>query len=739
MAWLFVFFFISGFCSVLYELVWLRLAMAQFGVTTALTSIVLSVFMAGLGIGSWGAGVLVRRYGDRVGFPPLRLYAVTELLIGVSALVVPLQLAWGSRLVENMAGHAALSSGLYYLISGLWLGLVLVPWCACMGATIPLAMFSIRSDIRYEARRSFSFLYLANVLGAVAGAVVPLFLIELYGFRGTLRVGAVLNVTIAASAILCTIARRPGSSTRTVSTQILSQAGSVDPARSILLLLFTSGLVTMGMEVIWIRLFTPFIGPVVYSFALILASYLLATFLGSRAYRIWSRRNEPENRIVWVALAPLGLMPLVTSDIRVPLDLVLRVFVGVAPFSAVIGFLTPMLVDRWSSGDPERAGSAYAVNIVGCILGPLISGFVLLPLVGERVALLALVLPWIVMMLPWPGAAQFRPAQRAATLALLIAAISVFVFTKDYVTIFANRKVLRDGTATVIATGEGMQKRLLTNGVGITELSPITKMMAHLTLASLDHSPRSALVICFGMGTTFRSVLSWGIPATAVELVPSVPKLFGYYHRDGEALLASPLAHLVIDDGRRYLDRSPEAYDAIIIDPPPPVPAAGSSLLYSEEFYGVARKHLRLGGILQQWLPEGDDQVQSSVAHALKNSFSYVRVYHPVEHYGLHFLASMSPIPERSSAELVAHMPATAITDMMEWGPAESPGQQFDRMLTDKMTLDQVIAFSPATPALQDDRPINEYFLLRKSSYRLLLLERAHSEAVPIPVHTARQ
>jgi predicted membrane-bound spermidine synthase len=195
----------------------------------------------------------------------------------------------------------------------------------------------------------------------------------------------------------------------------------------------------------------------------------------------------------------------------------------------------------------------------------------------------------------------------------------------------------------------------------------------------------------------------------------------------------------VIDDGRRYLDRSPQAYDAIIIDPPPPVPTAGSSLLYSEEFYAVARNHLRPGGILQQWLPEGDDQVQSSVARALKNSFPYVRVYHPIEHYGLHFLASMSPIPERSSAELVAHMPATAITDMMEWGPAKSPEQQFDRMLTDKMTLDQVIAFSPATPALQDDRPINEYFLLRTSSYRLLLLERAHSEGVPIPAHTSEQ
>ena len=55
----FVFFFVSGFCSILYEIVWLRLSMAQFGVTGALVSIVLSMFMAGLGLGSWGSGYLI--------------------------------------------------------------------------------------------------------------------------------------------------------------------------------------------------------------------------------------------------------------------------------------------------------------------------------------------------------------------------------------------------------------------------------------------------------------------------------------------------------------------------------------------------------------------------------------------------------------------------------------------------------------------------------------------------------
>jgi spermidine synthase len=78
------------------------------------------------------------------------------------------------------------------------------------------------------------------------------------------------------------------------------------------------------------------------------------------------------------------------------------------------------------------------------------------------------------------------------------------------------------------------------NGVGITILTPITKLMAHLPLAFLDHPPRNALVICFGMGTSYRSLMSWNIPTTAVELVPSVPELFGYYHADALELLRGP-------------------------------------------------------------------------------------------------------------------------------------------------------------------------------------------------------
>jgi len=238
--------------------------------------------------------------------------------------------------------------------------------------------------------------------------------------------------------------------------------------------------------------------------------------------------------------------------------------------------------------------------------------------------------------------------------------------------------------------------------------------MAHLPLAFLDRRPASALVVCFGMGTTYRSLMSWNISTTAVELVPSVPRLFGYFHSDAAQLFSSPLSHVVIDDGRRYLERTQEQYDVITLDPPPPVEAAGTSLLYSKEFYSAVRHRLAPGGILQQWLPRGDALVLSSVARALQQSFPYVRVFHSLDNRGFHFLASEQPIIQRSAQELADRMPERAVQDLLEWGPASSAAEQFSIILDRELSMDRLTAESPLAPALQDDHPENEYFFLRR-------------------------
>jgi spermidine synthase len=726
-GWYFSFFLVSGFCSILYELIWLRLAMAQFGVTTAMVSIVLSSFMAGLGLGSWAAGHFIRKYGRRLTSPPLRVYAIAELFIGCSAVVVPAEFMVGRFVLEHLGSGLSLSSSGYYVAAGVWVACSLIPWCACMGATIPLGMFAIRTQTGLESRRSFSFFYLANVLGAVAGAAIPLLLIEVFGFSTTLRLGMLLNLAICAAAFALTRKQKPqaGSDHEKDAGGKAAIAWREMLGSSKLWLLFATGLTSMGMEVVWTRQYTPYIGTLVYSFATILGIYLAATFIGSSVYRVWSRRHSSEGTLVWLFVWLASLIPLLTSDLRLGIDGWLRVLLGIAAFSGLLGFLTPRLVDRFSEGDPNRAGVGYAVNVAGCILGPLGAGFVLLPYLGERYALVTLALPWLLVVLSLtlfrqPGSAPRLTGRRGiACGVILLASFALIFMTRSYDHNVPKAQIRRDSTATVVASGRGMRRQLLVNGVNMTILTPITKLMSAMPLAFLDHPPQKALVICFGMGTTHRSMLSWGIDSTAVDLVPGVFELFWYFHADGPELLKSPRSHVVVDDGRRFLERTTGQYDVIVIDPPPPIGAAGSSLLYSREFYSAAKKRLRPDGILQQWYPGGDRATTAAIARALHESFPYVRAFISVEGWGIHYLASRQPIPDRSAADLAKRMPASAAADLVEWGPFPTAEQQFAAVLKREVPIDRLIAMDRNAPAMQDDRPVNEYYLLRSARARL--------------------
>jgi len=242
----------------------------------------------------------------------------------------------------------------------------------------------------------------------------------------------------------------------------------------------------------------------------------------------------------------------------------------------------------------------------------------------------------------------------------------------------------------------------------------------HLPLASLAAPPRRTLVLCFGMGTSFRSAMSWGTPVTVVELVPSVPSLFGYFHRDGDELLGSPRATVVIDDARRFLERTKERFDVIVIDPPPPIEAAGSSMLYSTEFYRVLAGRLAPGGIVQQWLPAAEPAVVASFAKALGQSFPVVRCFGSAPELGHHFLASFSPIENRTAGELAARVPAAAARDLIEWGPESSVEAEFQAVLGNELPLVRLIDEAPGVPALTDDRPINEYYFLRRAAQGVL-------------------
>ena len=683
---LFALFACSGFCGLVYELVWLRLSLSAFGATASVTALFLSLFMAGLGAGAWAGGRLAGRGSAARG---LRLYAACELLAAVGALAVPAVFALGHG-ADALLARAA------------WLAAALLPFSAAMGATLPLGVGAVRAMKDPDAR-SFSRLYLANAAGAAAGSFVcALVLIETFGFRGTLAAAAALGTATAAAAFALSL--RASKVPAPAPTTHKTAAGAAG-----LLPLFAVGCAGMGLELLWTRQFGVYLGNDVYSLGSILAFYLLATAAGAALYR---RRAALAEGDAWSWLAAAAMLPLLACDERMlPVGGLVaaeaRLVLGIFPVCALMGYLTPALVDDYCAGVPERAGVAYAVNAAGCVLGPLLAGFVLRPWLGARATTAFLAAPFLVL-----GARRGVPSRALAAAAVYAA---LFYGTAELWTLWPEVMVRRDPTATVVAgLSASGRKQLLVNGNAMTILTPVTKMMAHLPLAFLPRPPRRAVAICFGMGTTFRSLTSWGVEATAVELVPSVPEFFSYFHPDAAKSLATPGARIVIDDGRRFLERSDETFDLITLDPPPPPEAPGNSLLYSRQFYALAKRRLSPGGILQQWHMGGDPAVTAAMARALAESFRFVRVFPSVEGWGFHFLASDAPIPARSPAELARRLPSAARADLLEWGPEKTAEAQFARMVAAERPVASLYE-GRFEPALDDDRPLNEYFLLRRA------------------------
>ena len=502
-------------------------------------------------------------------------------------------------------------------------------------------------------------------------------------------------------------------------SRTISDSTEWESATQALTILFVTGFSSMGMEVIWTRVFTPVLGTYVYSFAGLLFVYLWATWLGSWIYR----RHVVHRTVVSTArlmslLALASFIPVVANDTRFGWHRVIIALASILPFCAVLGYLTPGLIDRYSHDDPRRAGKAYAINVIGCVLGPLVAGYLLLPQLGARIGLVVLAVPFVIVLAGfWKSPAltdTWRVGTAASTTVLLVLSTFVIVSYEDSPP-GIRAEVRRDHTATVLSFGEGLTKELHVNGIGITSQTPVTKLMAHLPLALHGHA-RSIAVICFGMGTTYRSALGWKVDTTAVDLARSVPEAFPYYFDDALLLLRHPKGRIVIDDGRRFLNSSRSTFDVITIDPPPPLEAAGSSLLYSNEFYEILKARLNPGGLLQQWTPPGESLIESAIARSLVESFPSVVAFRGFGMRGTHFTASMTPIVIPSVVEFVERLPEAARRDLVEWntGDLRDVRAFVATVLNGQVRMEDLLV-PDRRVVITDDRPFNEYYLLRRT------------------------
>ena len=719
---LFFLFFVSGFSGLLYQIIWVRLAFASFGIILPVLSVVISVFMLGLSLGSWLGGKTLFYLKKTTGQSALLFYILTEIVIGFGAFAVPRLFLFGEKLLLPLGG---MDSSEYLLLSALVLGLSIFPWCFAMGVTFPLMMDFVRG-LKCRETTSFSFLYLANCLGAMFGTIITaLFLIELLGFSNSLMVGALGNFSIA---IICLgigikSSFKASEHTEDLPTPAFHKAQDSAPNFLVYLILFVTGFSALAMEVTWVRGFTPVFGTTVYSFASILAVYLLATILGS----LWYRKDSERQQIYTTAQLTgacflFSFFPILMSDPSIhPLSqsLLLSIF----PVCLILGYLTPKLIDQHSLGNPKQAGRAYAVNIFGGIIGPLIASYLLIPQFGTQLTLTLLALSLGALFFLCIGYIKTSYILRG-TVGLAGASFTLLsiLFTgsfEDSTYYGKGALVLRDHTATVTAQGEGMKKLLRVNGIGITTLTPITKMMAHLPLGTRKEKPKSGLVIALGMGTSLRSMASWDIQVKCIELVPSVVRAMPYFFSDAHSVLNLPNVEVIVDDGRRFLKRTREKFDVIMVDPPPPVESAGTSLLYSREFNKIVSERLNEGGIFQHWFPFGEEKTLQALVRSLTDVFPYVRSYKSLEGWGFHFLASMQPFETPQAEEMIARLPASAQRDLIEWTPNMSVKSFLNLTLQREIPVKQLLNLKDESIYISDDQPFNEYFLIR--GYRDIL------------------
>ena len=271
----------------------------------------------------------------------------------------------------------------------------------------------------------------------------------------------------------------------------------------------------------------------------------------------------------------------------------------------------------------------------------------------------------------------------------------------------------------------------------MTSLTVDAKLMPILPLIARPTSTR-ALVVAFGMGSGFRASVIAGMQTDAVELVPSVPKMFGYFYPDATKVLDAPNGRVIVADGRNFMDLSQRRYDIIVTDPPPPIYSSGASVISSLEYYQAGHARLTPGGIMMQWFPFGGS-VDETKAHirTFRAVFPHVTVAFGPGGHGMFMLGSDAPMTFTDAAIRKVLARPGVLADISS--AADSPVHTADawaRLIPSLVWLTdaKVDRFVGDGPLVTDDRPFSEYFFLRNTfgaksppATRALLLKLSRS------------
>ncbi len=716
--------FFSGASALIYQVIWLRMLSLVFGVTVYAASTVLASFMAGLAVGSAAAG----RIADRVA-SPLGWFGAAEILIGVTALLSPVALELVRSAYVELVPWPAPTPAALTLARLVCSALVLLPPTILMGATLPLVLRSSVVAIEGIGTR-ISLLYGINTAGAIAGALVAGFvLIGAIGMSGSLRVAASLNVTVGVTAIL--LSRRAVAASR---VPVAGPAISPDAANGpdygpIILPVFAlSGFSSLALEVVWFRTLVLYYSATTYAFTAMLATVLAGIAGGSFLAALLMRRRPPTLLILGGLHAAVGVAVVagfvLLSRFYDPADsgrgLLRGAGVTILPAAVLMGIAFPVGCRLWLRSTEEsgrRLGAIFSVNLAGAIAGSLASGFLLLPWLGSTRSLISMA---GVSTATGVGVLLTAKRARRASLAVAGAAVIAFVIAARYAPdpfVDGLTRRYRD-SGRIFMRDEGVQT---TVSVHIREMGGrllyldglhqasdgrdvvlLHRQIGHLPLL-LHPAPRRALVIGLGGGATSGAMsLHPDLALDIVELGPGVVRAAPWFTHINEDVLRKPHVRLRLDDGRNHLLLTDTRYDAVTADIIQPT-HAGAGLLYSQEYFRLARRVLEHGGRMVQWVGPRSDTYYRLIARTFQSVFPETTVWVN----GTLLVGSTRPLQlDREAIARRYQNPA------LRAALAEAGFPDVDAVLaTYTAGPSELRAFLGEGPVLTDDKPMLEYYL----------------------------
>jgi spermidine synthase len=641
-----VLFFLSGFAGLVYQVLWLRQLGLLFGNTAYAAAMTLTIFFLGLTLGSWF-------WGNRAATVarPLRAYALLELAIAATAVayfgLLDLYYAVYGTLFRTF-GSAPF---LFTFVKAILATGILLPPAVFMGGTLPMMGQHVVRGAEQLGRR-VTLLYGINTAGGALGALsAGFYLPPVLGFTRSywLAIGVSIAVGVAAYAIGASNSplwkRGAGGDFATDPSQEIpldppfpkGEAGVLDPhvptgEGGVLAVAFLSGFATLGLEVLWTKMFAQVLHNSVYSFSAILVTFLVALALGSFAAHLLCRRAaQPAFGLVVLLLlagALVGLTPYAFHFVTDGLSYVapkarwhayiLSVFANAATVmllpAAVIGTVFPYLLALTRLVDEsagKTVGRLVAVNTSGAILGSLAAGFVLLGWLGLWASIKTMALLYFAAAAVVSARLPLSPALRALPLGgLLLFATALDSSRLPLVRLDPRGECLHEmwegphGVVAVVERGKNLRLKV-DNYYSLGGTGAFTYEQTQADIPIVMHpNPKSIFFLGLGTGITAGAALFHPVAeVTAAELIPEVVTAArGHFAKYINGLFEDPRARVVFEDGRHFLLGTDHTYDVIVGDLFIPWQAGAGSLYTKEHFEAVARR-LAPGGLFAQWLP----------------------------------------------------------------------------------------------------------------------------------------